>query len=107
MENTLCRVWKLNPPRADFMRADISLSADESSTPCLRINPGVERNSSEWDGALRVARENSFVSEEDISVGYAYFAADISATEEPVFDPELTVCQYGQGELSGYFRQKF
>jgi hypothetical protein len=36
--------------------------------------------------------ENPLVKESNYLVGYAYFTADLSASEEAVFDPELTQC---------------
>lgn len=98
-DRSLCRVWKLEPLRAGFIIADVSVAADESSKPCLRLPPRIKRNSEEFLAAKKIAEEHNIE-----AVGYAYFAADYSAAEEPVFDPETLICHYAS---QSYFTQRF
>ena len=41
---------------------------------------------------ISLPEENPLVKESNYLVGYAYFSADISASEEAIFDPEKTQC---------------
>ena len=41
---------------------------------------------------ISLPEENPLVKESNYLVGYAYFSADVSASEEAVFDPEKTQC---------------
>ena len=85
--NTLNRLWRFPELRADYIEADLS-KVNSGSNPAIRLPPFISRGSIEWKEVEKAVRINTYL-QNPISIGYSFFSADISAADEPVFDPQL------------------
>jgi hypothetical protein len=112
-EQTLPRVWGLPPLRVEStgnsLVADFGVVANDEMDSAIRLPPSVSRDSLEWNRAKFVAEEGQRPYLPMTSVGYAYLAADLSAADEAIFDPQSIVCQRAVNPrlFSGYYRQRF
>lgn len=107
-EKTLLRTWSLPPLRVEgsgnSLVADFGVATDDTMASAIRLPGGTQRGGLSWVRAEGIAKETI-----GLHVGYAYFAADLSAADEPIFDPTSSVClrEVNPRIFSGYSRQYF
>jgi hypothetical protein len=117
---SLCRIWNSTPLRVGTglrsslalrnpLIADFSSVGDEPMTSAIRLPPTYLRKGEEFARAKSVAANYVHTTSKPCTVGYAYFAADLSAADEAVFDPSNLSClRHALPDIhNGYYRHSF